>query len=95
MTSLPNCLSLAFAAVRAKLSPQSQGVGERVHFKNPQYAYKLSPEKTKTSMVLLQNRIDTFYTSLDKVLAEIENRFSGNDFLGASCSTHDISELHI
>jgi len=25
------------------------------------------------------HRVNTFFTSLDKVLAEIENRFSGND----------------
>ena len=36
------------------------------------------------------HRVNTFFTSLDKVLAEIENRFSGND-QDVLCALGDVS----
>ena len=38
-------------------------------------------------------RVNTFFTSLDKVLAEIENRFSGND-QDVICTLGDVTLSH-
>ena len=38
------------------------------------------------------NRVNTFFTSLDKVLAEIENRFSGND-QDVLCALGDVTKI--
>ena len=55
-------------------------------------------EKTKTSMLLLRrdrnpedyHRVNTFFTFLDKILAEIENRFSANE-QDVLCALDDIT----
>ena len=58
----------------------------RVPRGNPQFIYRRQSGKTKTPVLLVRHRnqginhrVNTLFTSLDKVLAEIEDLFSGND----------------
>jgi len=67
-----------------------------LYFKeNPQRAYKCWSGKTNDNVAPPlskpedYNLVSTFFTSLDKILAETENRFSGND-QDVLCALSDI-----
>ena len=57
------------------------------HDNNPQRVYRRQSKKTKIPVLPVRYRneritidwVNTFFTSLGKVLAEIENRLSGNN----------------
>ena len=63
---------------------------------NPQHAYKCQSGKTNVNVAPPlskpedYNLVSTFFTSLDKILADTENRFSGND-QDVLCALSDIT----